>query len=43
MLMVMDNKTWLVEVEVAACILVGAIVAFTLMMGNSLWMRLARK
>jgi hypothetical protein len=41
--MVMNNKTWLVEVEVAACILVGAVVALTLMMGHTLWMNLARK
>jgi hypothetical protein len=39
----MDSKIWLVEVEVAACILAGAIVALTLMVGNSLWMSLARK
>jgi hypothetical protein len=43
MLMVMDNKTWLVEVEVAACILAVAIVALTLMVGHTLWMSLARK
>ena len=43
MLLVMDNKTWLVEVEVVACILAGAIVAFSLMLGNTLWMSLARK
>jgi hypothetical protein len=43
MFLVMDNKTWLVEVEVAACILVGVIVALTLMMGHTLWMNLARK
>jgi hypothetical protein len=43
MLRVMDNKTWLLEVEVAACILAGAIVAFSLMLGNTLWMGLARK
>jgi hypothetical protein len=42
-LLVMDNKTWLVEVEVVACILAGAIVALTLMVGHSLWMCLARK
>jgi hypothetical protein len=39
----MDSKTWLVEVEVTACILAGAIVALTLMVGHGLWMRLAHK
>jgi len=43
MLLIMDNKSWLVEVEVAACVLVGAVVALTLMVGHSLWMGLARK
>jgi hypothetical protein len=44
MLLGMDNKTWLVEVEVAACLLAGAIVAFTLMMvGHTLWISMARK
>ena len=37
MLVVMDNKTWLVEMEVAACLVAVAIVAFTLMLGNTLW------
>jgi hypothetical protein len=39
----MENKTRLIEVEVAACLLAAAIVAFTLMMGHTLWLRLARK
>jgi len=43
MLLGMDNKTWLVEVEVAVCILAGAIVAFTLMMGHTLWLSMVRK
>jgi hypothetical protein len=43
MLMVMDNKSWLVEVEVAACILAVAIAALTLMVGHTLWMSVARK
>jgi hypothetical protein len=43
MLMVMDNKTWLVEVEVATCLIAVAIVAFSLMLGHTLWMSLARK
>jgi len=41
MLMVMVNKTWFVEVAVAVCILAGAIVAFTLMAGHTLWTSLA--
>jgi hypothetical protein len=43
MLLVMDIKTWFVEVGVAACISLGAIVALTLMVGHSLLMSLARK
>jgi hypothetical protein len=43
MLLVMDIKTWLVESEVAACILVGTITALTLMVGHTLWLCLARK
>ena len=43
MLKVMDNKTWLVEVEIAAFVFAGAITALALMVGHSLWMRLARK
>ena len=43
MLLVMDIKTWIVEVEVAACISVGAIIAFTLMVGHTLFVSLARK
>jgi hypothetical protein len=41
--MAMNNKTWLIEVEVAACIMAGAIVAFTLMLGHTLWKSLAGK
>jgi hypothetical protein len=38
MLWVMVNKkTWLVEAEFAACLLAVAFVAFTLMVGQSLW------
>jgi hypothetical protein len=43
MLLGMDNKTWLVEVEVAACLLAGVIVAFTLMMGHTLWQSMTGK
>ena len=43
MLPVMDIETWIVEVEVAACISVGAIIAFTLMVGHIVFMSLARK
>jgi hypothetical protein len=39
----MKNKTWLIEVEFAACLVAVAIVAFTLMMGHTLWMSVARK
>jgi hypothetical protein len=36
----MDNKTWLIEAEVAVCIVAMAIVAFTLMVGDTLWSNL---
>jgi hypothetical protein len=39
----MDNRTWLIELVMAACILVVAIVAFGLMIGHSLWKNLAGK
>jgi hypothetical protein len=39
----MHYKTWLIEVEVAGCILAGAIVAFGLMVGHSLWKNLVHK
>ena len=39
----MDNKTWFVEVAVVACVLAGAMVAFTLMTGHTLYLRLCRK
>jgi hypothetical protein len=38
----MNHRTWLIEVEFAACLVAVAIVAFTLMMGHTLWMNLAR-
>jgi hypothetical protein len=39
----MNNRKWLIEVEFAACLVAVAIIAFTLMMGHTLWMNLARK
>jgi hypothetical protein len=43
MIMVMDNKAWPIEAGFAACILAGAIVAFTLMVGHTLWKTMAGK
>ncbi|MGB7748727.1 MAG: hypothetical protein WBN75_15740 [Verrucomicrobiia bacterium] len=37
----MENKTWLTEVEVAACIMAVAMTAFTLMVAHALWKSLA--
>jgi hypothetical protein len=37
----MDNKTWLVEVEILACVVALATLAFTLMVGNAIWKRMA--
>jgi hypothetical protein len=39
----MHNKIWLVEMEVAVCFVAVAMVAFALMLGNTLWKRLADK
>ncbi|MGD0351550.1 MAG: hypothetical protein ABSB84_14740 [Verrucomicrobiota bacterium] len=39
----MNNKTWLVEVEFLACVVAVATIAFTLMVGNALWKRMAGK
>jgi hypothetical protein len=39
----MDNKTWLTEVAMAACILAAAIVAFGLMVSHGLWKSMAGK
>jgi len=33
----MNQKTWLFDAEVAAWVLTGAILAFTLMLGHTLW------
>jgi hypothetical protein len=43
MLLAMDNKTSLIEMELAACFVAFAIVAFTLMLGNTLWKSVAGK
>ena len=43
MLLAMDKKTWFVEMEVAACYVAVAIVALTLMLGNTLWKSVAGK
>jgi hypothetical protein len=43
MLLVMDNKTWLVEMEVAVCFVAIAMVALTLMMGHTLWKSMTGK
>jgi len=39
----MNHKTWLFDAEVAAWVLTGAILAFTLMVGHTLWKNLAGK
>jgi hypothetical protein len=36
------NKSWLIEAEFAACLLAAAIVAFTLMVGHTVWKSMAR-
>jgi choline-glycine betaine transporter len=41
MLWAVENKTWLTEVEVAACIMAVAMTAFTLMVAHALWKSLA--
>jgi hypothetical protein len=37
----MNNKTWLVEVEFLACVVAVVTIAFTLMVGNAIWKRMA--
>jgi hypothetical protein len=39
----MDNKTWLVEVEIAICLVAAAVVAFALMAGYAVSKSLAGK
>jgi hypothetical protein len=41
MILVMNNKIGLVEMEVAACFVAIAIVALTLMLGHTLWKSVA--
>ena len=41
-LMYMDNKTRLIEAEFAAYLVAAAIVAFTLMVGHTMWSSMAR-
>jgi hypothetical protein len=41
MMLFMDYKTWFVEMEVAACFVAFAILAFSLMLGNTLWKSVA--
>jgi hypothetical protein len=43
MILAMDQKTWRIELAVAACILAVAVVAFTLMLGHSLCKSMAGK
>ena len=43
MLLAMDNKTRLIEAEVAACVVALAIIAFCLMLGHTLWFNLVRR
>ena len=38
----MNNKTWLMDVEFMAYAVAAATIAFTLMVGNALWKRMAR-
>ncbi len=37
----MNNKTWLVEAEFLVCVVAVATIAFTLMVGNAIWKRMA--
>jgi hypothetical protein len=37
----MNNQTWLVEVAFLACVAAVATIAFTLMVGNAIWKRMA--
>jgi hypothetical protein len=43
MLWEMENKTWLVEMELAACLVVVAIAAFALMLGDTVWRSVSGK
>ena len=37
----MNNKTSLIEVGFLACVVAAATIAFTLMVGNAIWKRMA--
>ena len=37
MLGLMDNKSWLIELEVAVCLVALSMAALTLMVGHHLW------
>jgi hypothetical protein len=39
----MDNKTWFIEVALVTCLLAASMVAFSLMVGQSLWKVMAGK
>jgi hypothetical protein len=39
----MNNRTWLVEVEFLARVVAVATIAFSLMVGNAVWKRMAGK
>jgi hypothetical protein len=43
MIISMDNKNWLLELEVAACFVAVALLALALMLSNTLWKSLAGK
>lgn len=43
MLLAMDNKDWLVEVVMAACLVIATVAAFFLLGGYSFWVTMARK
>jgi hypothetical protein len=43
MLLVMDNKEWLVEVVMVVCLITAGIVAFFVSGGYSLWQSMTHK
>ena len=43
MLLVVEHKTWLIEVAVVACLMTAAMVTFTFRVGHACCMSLARK
>jgi len=40
---VMNTKIWPAEVAIATCLMAWAFAAFTLLVGQTLWLSLARK